>query len=101
MCSGPNSERFYLRNNIFRVTRYGFAAPSNSPGTADRWDEDFNFFSTTATDRGMSYGGNRGSLGAYRTASGQGANRSDATDHRNSPLRRAFSWVDQAPIGVD
>jgi hypothetical protein len=71
---GPNSERFYLRNNIFRVTRYGFAAPSNAPGTADRWDEDFNYFSTAATDRGMSYGGNRGSVGAYRTASGQGAN---------------------------
>lgn len=71
---GPNSERFYLRNNIFRMTRYGFAAPSNTPGTADHWDEDFNYFSTTATDRGISYGGNRGSVGAYRSASGQGAN---------------------------
>lgn len=71
---GPNSERFYLRNNIFRVTRYGFAAPANTPGTADRWDEDFNYFATAATDRGMSYGGNRGSIAAYRTASGQGAN---------------------------
>jgi Protein of unknown function (DUF1565) len=71
---GPNSERFYLRNNIFRMTRYGFAAPSNTPGTADHWDEDFNFFATTATDRGVSYGGSRTSVGGYRSASGQGAN---------------------------
>lgn len=71
---GSNPERFYLRNNIFRMTRYTFNAPSNSPGTADRWDEDYNHFATTATDRGLGYSGNKSTVGAYRAASGQGAN---------------------------
>lgn len=85
---GPNTERFYLRNNIFRMTRYTFAAPSNTPGTADRWDEDFNYFATTANDRGLGYGGNRATVAAYRSASGQGANsnRGDgAGDFRTDP----------------
>lgn len=82
---GPNSERFYLRNNIFRMTRYAFAAPGNSPGTADRWDEDYDYFATTAADRGISYAGNRTTVAAYRAASGQGARTNRAGDFRTEP----------------
>jgi hypothetical protein len=46
---GSNQENFYLRNNLFRMTRYGFDAP----GTAGKWDEDYNFFATTDPTRGI------------------------------------------------
>ena len=82
---GPNTERFYLRNNIFRTTRYVFAAPSNAPGTADRWDEDYNYFATAAADRGFSYSGSRVTVAAYRTASGQGAHSNRSGDFHVEP----------------
>ena len=82
---GPNTERFYLRNNIFRTTRYVFAAPRNAPGTADHWDEDYNYFATAASDRGFSYGGSRPTLEGYRTASGQGAHSNRSGDFHVEP----------------
>jgi hypothetical protein len=71
---GANSERFYLRNNIFRMTRYAFAPPVNGAKGNDRWDEDYDFFFTSDPARGINYGSNRLDLAAYRTASGQGSN---------------------------
>ncbi len=66
---GSNSENFYLRNNLFRMTRYGFDAP----GYAGKWNEDYNFFSTTDPTRGMNYGSaNKTTVSTYRTSSGQG-----------------------------
>jgi hypothetical protein len=68
---GPTSEAFYLRNNLIRATHYAFEAPR----TAGSWDEDYNHFVTTDTERGLSYGGGlyRANVQAYRSASGQGA----------------------------
>ncbi len=67
---GSNQENFYLRNNLFRMTRYGFDAP----GTAGKWDEDYNFFATTDPTRGMNYGSaNKATVTIYRTATGGGA----------------------------
>lgn len=71
---GANSESFYLRNNVFRMTRYAFAPPQNAPNGPIRWDEDYDFFFTTDQARGVNYGSNRLSLPLYRAASGQGAN---------------------------
>jgi hypothetical protein len=78
---GGNPERFYLRNNIFRMTRYAFAPPANTSKSAERWDEDYDFFFTSDPARGINYGSNRLDLAAYRTASGQGgnANRADSS----------------------
>ena len=78
---GGNPERFYLRNNIFRMTRYAFAPPANVSKSAERWDEDYDFFFTSDPARGINYGSNRLDLAAYRTASGQGgsANRADSS----------------------
>lgn len=70
---GKESERFYLRNNIFRMTRYAFSPPVNSAGKADCWDEDYNFFFTSDPTRGLNYGSNRLDVATYRAASGQGA----------------------------
>ena len=80
---GKESERFYLRNNIFRMTRYAFSPPVNSAGKADRWDEDYNSFFTSDPTRGLNYGSNRLDVAAYRTASGQGAH-SNAGDTGNA-----------------
>jgi hypothetical protein len=68
--SGPNPEAFYLRNNLFRFTRYAFEAPG-----VPRWDEDYNHFATTSRTRGLFYGGREytTNVAAYRAASGQGA----------------------------
>jgi hypothetical protein len=52
------------------MTRYGFDAP----GTAGKWDEDYNFFATTDPTRGMNYGSaNKATVTIYRTATGGGA----------------------------
>lgn len=80
---GANAERFFLRNNIFRMTRYAFAPPVNSLKTVDRWDEDYDFFFTSDPSRGINYGGNRVDLAAYRAASGQGANANRADQSGN------------------
>lgn len=66
---GSNPEAFYLRNNIFRFTRYAFNYPNN-------WDEDYNYFATTDAGRGLAYKGGvyTWSVPNYRTASSQGAN---------------------------
>lgn len=66
-------ERFYMRNNIVRTSRYAFQPKQ---AINDKWNEDYNHFTTTDTTRGLSYGGNKYStnVGAYRTASGQGTN---------------------------
>jgi hypothetical protein len=70
---GPDPERFWLRNNIVRMTRYAYDAPGN--GSADRWDEDYNHFATTDPVRGLSYGGTRYTtdVAAYRRVSDHGA----------------------------
>ncbi|MEK7617369.1 MAG: metallophosphoesterase [Patescibacteria group bacterium] len=67
---GPNTEHFYLRNNLFRVTSYAFDINQK----ASAWDEDYNHFATTDTERGLRYGGKRykTDVAGYRTASGQG-----------------------------
>lgn len=68
---GDNTERFYLRNNIFRMTRYAFA----SPGSTGGWNEDYNFFYTSDPSRGINYGTrNYSTVSSYRAASGQGVN---------------------------
>src|SRR5262249_24270077 len=62
-------EHIYLRNNIVRVTRYGFDAPTGS-----RWDEDYDYFYTADLKRGINYGQvNKTTVASYRSASGQGA----------------------------
>lgn len=66
---GANPEAFYLRNNIFRFTRYAFNYPNN-------WDEDYDYFVTTDSGRGLSYKGSifTWSVPNYRTATSQGTN---------------------------
>jgi hypothetical protein len=67
--SGPSPEAFYLRNNIFRMTRYAFDAPA----VAGAWDEDYNYFSTTDESRGLRLKTSfTGDLARYRDVSGQG-----------------------------
>ncbi|MDP9353435.1 MAG: hypothetical protein M3P51_18095, partial [Chloroflexota bacterium] len=70
---GSSPDRFWLRNNIFRMTRYAFEAPSN--GSANHWNENYNHFATTDTERGISYAGTRytTNVSAYRSSSGQGS----------------------------
>lgn len=71
---GSNTEHFYLRNNLFRMTKYGFSAPANTTGTSDRWNEDYNFFFTSDPTRNMNYAStNKSSVSSYQQASGQGA----------------------------
>jgi hypothetical protein len=64
-------EALYLRNNIFRMTRYAFQAPT----VAGRWDKDYNCFATADTARGLLAAGNRYTtdVAAYRRDTGQGA----------------------------
>jgi hypothetical protein len=65
---GSNQESFYLRNNIFRMTRYAWEGKLEQPS---RWDEDFNHFATTDTSRAL----NRYlTVSSYRQSTGQGAN---------------------------
>jgi hypothetical protein len=67
---GPSSEAFYLRNNIISATGYAFWAPTD----LGRWNEDYNHFSTTDSERGLRYGSSyTTNVAAYRAASGQGA----------------------------
>jgi hypothetical protein len=67
---GKSPEAFYLRNNIFGMTKSAFEAPT----AAGRWDEDHNYFGTTATSRGLQFGiPYTTDVAAYRAASGQGA----------------------------
>jgi hypothetical protein len=67
---GSSPERYYLRNNVFRMTKYAFAAPG-------AWDEDYDHFFTAQIDgakRGINYRSrNYPSIVGYRAASGQGA----------------------------
>ena len=73
---GTSPERFWLRNNIFRMTRYAFEAPGG------KWSEDYNHFATTDTTRGFAYAGTRytTNVASYRSASGQGARTNIAGD---------------------
>lgn len=70
-------EAFFLQNNLFRTSKYGFAAPG-----AGRWEENGNHFASTDTGRGLEYAGRRYTtdLEAYRTVSGQGAHTNRAGD---------------------
>jgi hypothetical protein len=63
------TEDFYLRNNIFAMTSYGFGWPRG------HWDEDYDYFYSTDPNRTMQwYGGpNESSLAQYQSESGQGA----------------------------
>ncbi|MGQ0827487.1 MAG: T9SS type A sorting domain-containing protein [Bacteroidota bacterium] len=74
---GSNQEQFYLRNNIFRTSRYAFQSPSGS-----KWNEDYNHFATTDGGRGFSYAGAKymTNVAGYRTASGGGANTNKSGD---------------------
>jgi hypothetical protein len=83
---GPDTEAFYLRNNIIHGTRYAFGAPT---GTG-KWDEDYNYFSSTDTGRGLRYGSRTGGryttdVAGYRHASGQGAHTNLAGDFITPP----------------
>jgi hypothetical protein len=66
-------ENFYLRNNIFRVTGANFMVPT--PLSLNLWHEDYNYFGTTDTTRGMRIDNTpyTTNVGDYRTATGQGA----------------------------
>lgn len=81
---GSKQEHFYLRNNIFSMTRYVFSAP-----TGAAWNEDYDFFYTSGVGRGMNYGStNYSTVAGYRKVSGQGAhsNIGDATgDFKTAP----------------
>ena len=55
------------------MTKYAFSAPLNTPGLNDRWNEDYNFFFTFDSSRGMNYGStNYPQVATYRSVSGQG-----------------------------
>jgi hypothetical protein len=80
--SGSNTEGFYLRNNILRVSKDVFEAPT-APG---RWNEDYNHFSTSDPARGLEFGVRfRTDVGAYRAASGQGAHTNVSSDFITPP----------------
>jgi D-serine deaminase-like pyridoxal phosphate-dependent protein len=80
--SGASPEAFYLRNNLFRMTRTAFDAPT----VAGRWDEDYNYFGTTAATRGLRFGTYYTSdVAAYRAASKQGAHTNLAGDFVTPP----------------
>jgi hypothetical protein len=59
---GSSGERFYMRNNILRTTRYAFQVGA--------WDEDANSFTTSDAGRGLSAESNRwtSDVAAYRVA---------------------------------
>jgi hypothetical protein len=69
-------ERFFMRNNIFKVHRYVFSARKNIEdlqGVKPLWDEDYNAWTTTDQQRGFEVGGkNVGTLERYRELTGQG-----------------------------
>jgi hypothetical protein len=73
---GSNPDFWFVRNNLFRMTRYAAAFPK------DRLDEDYNVFYTSDAHRGIDYGQNIITVSEYRDASGQGShtNVSDRTD---------------------
>jgi hypothetical protein len=80
---GTSPEAFYLRNNVFGMTSMAFDAPT-VPG---RWDEDYNYFGTTATTRGLRFGSAfTADVAAYRTASGQGAHTNVSGDFVTPPI---------------
>ena len=64
-----NNEDFYLRNNIFAMTSYGFGWPKG------HWNEDYDYFYSTDASHTMQwYGGpNETTLRQYQSDSGQGA----------------------------
>ncbi len=77
---GSSPEWFWVRNNIFRTSRYTFVAPGNGSGI--KWNEDYNHFATTDTTRGLSYAGTRytTNVSDYRDASGQGGHTNTTED---------------------
>ena len=81
---GPQQERFYLRNNIIRATRYAFEASTNAQ--APTWDEDYNhFYTADPQGRGLRYAGRDfDHIEQYRQASGQGAHSNLAGDPRTA-----------------
>ena len=62
------TESFYVRNNIFAMSSYGFGWPRGY------WDEDYDYFYSTDPSRTMEpYGGpNEATVTQYRADSGQG-----------------------------
>ena len=81
------TEAFYLRNNIFAMTSYGFGWPRG------RWDEDYDYFYSTDPNRTMQwYGGpNETTIQQYQAESGQGAHSQagDASEGFTDPPRLA------------
>jgi hypothetical protein len=79
--SGSYHERMYLRNNIFRVTKYLFITSANSGSAPLIWDEDYNHFYGTDPARGLRYGvTNALDVASYRVASKQGAHTNLSSD---------------------
>jgi hypothetical protein len=67
--TGSPTEAFYMRNNIIHASKTAFAV-----ATADMWDEDYNYFSSTDITRGMDYLHLNYTIdvAGYRMVSGQG-----------------------------
>ncbi len=94
---GSNQENFYLRNNLFRMTRYGFDAP----GTPGKWDEDYNFFATTDLTRGMNYdSANKATVAIYRSSTSQGTHTNlPATDPTQDFHSLPDAWLTNPTAG--
>ncbi len=99
-----DQEKFYLRNNIFRMTLYGFSAAKNTVSAPpNKWDEDYDFFSTDdSTGRAMNYGSsNQSTVAIYRTNSLQGAHTNTALmDPSQNFHTSADQWLTN-PLGKD
>lgn len=76
------SEAFYLRNNVFRASRYAFDVEDGNG-----WNEDYNHFSTTDTTRGVRYRDKvfTTNVQSYRLASGQGEHTNMSGDFITPP----------------
>ncbi len=72
--SNTSPERFYLRNNIFRMTRWAWDL-SRTVIPTHAWDEDYNVFATSDTSRGIQSGAARygDNVDSYRSDTGSGA----------------------------
>ncbi len=73
--SNTSPERFYLRNNIFRMTRWAWDL-SRTVVPTHAWNENYNVFATSDTSRGIQSGTVRyaTNVGKYRTDTGGGQN---------------------------
>src|SRR5439155_4295333 len=84
---GSSPERFYLRDNVLRATRYAFQAAA--------WDEDANSFSTADPTRGLvAYGQRWGQdVAAYRAAALAASGRATSTNAAWDPTTGAGAFT--------